>query len=449
LTRFDWRNVPHDGRGVVYDRGPKSRAWWCGLFAMTLCLALFGYATFAPFIQILTPDSSLLAILIRSIICVLCCICVVVMPKHNISKWVVLLPLVLFLSLYGLRFLENAFIRELVWQVDPNIAMSIFFGGALVPIFMLGLTDIKLDEQALQRTVWILTLLFVVGLFLNFNELRSVVENGQAHLFKLNQISLGNQSLSFVLLLLLVKTQNWVMMVAKFSLIAVLLIVAAFSQARGPQLAFSFALFVFLVVSSGSYRRRIIISAILIVAGVVAAAQWTDFNLYDIAVKRFNFSFDNLDSSSTGRVDAWHASIEQFWDSPIIGDKVFEPTLRTYPHNFVLESLISIGIIGTLPLIMFLWQSISSAIKLLLRNPSFVNNGITLLFLKELVQVMLSGGIWGDTSFWITGAAVILLGQKQIAIVKGKKIAMATAHLDHSVIHLRHKSAWNTEGRRA
>jgi hypothetical protein len=449
LIRFDRHNALRVDRRVVLDRAPQNRSWLPGLFAMTLCLALFGYATLAPFIQILAPDSSLMAILIRSFVCVLCCMCIVVMPKQNISKWAVLLPLVLFLSLYGLRFLENAFIRELVWQVDRNTAMSIFFGGVLVPIFMLGLTGIKLDEQALQKTVWIMTLLFVVGLFLNFDELQSVVESGQARLLKLNQILLCSQALSFVLLLLLIKTQNWFMMVAKFSLIAVLLVVAAFSQARGPQLAFLFSLAVFLLVSSGSNRRHIIIAAIFIVVGVVVSAQLTDFNLYDIAVKRFSLSFDNLDSSSTGRVDAWHASIEQFWDSPIIGDKVFEPTLRTYPHNFLIESLISIGIVGTLPLIIFLWQSISSAIKLLFRNPSFVNNSITLLFLKEFVQVMLSGGIWGDISFWITGAAVVLLGQKRIASVKDKKNQMATTHSEYGVTHLRHKPAWHTEGRRA
>ena len=121
-------------RGGAVAREPRSDY----LLALTFVLALMGYQLAAPFIQIMAPDGSEPAIAVRVLIIVLAGVCLVASFSRRTCGLYQLLPFYLFLTFYTLRLCENFFVRELVWQADPVIALSMLIGSGILPALLLA-----------------------------------------------------------------------------------------------------------------------------------------------------------------------------------------------------------------------------------------------------------------------------------------------------------------------
>jgi O-antigen ligase len=78
---------------------------------------------------------------------------------------------------------------------------------------------------------------------------------------------------------------------------------------------------------------------------------------------------------------------------------------RTYPHNSLIESAYSLGVLGALPYLIFLGAAIWALLRLATRRPPGVAIALAVgLYAFAFVSANLSGEIGADASLWSAGA---------------------------------------------
>ena len=120
-------------------------------------------------------------------------------------------------------------------------------------------------------------------------------------------------------------------------------------------------------------------------------------------------------SSSTSRLELWQSTWVQFISSPIWGDSI-QSILPPHPHNILLESLMAVGILGTIPLMLLIFAAFRKSIKIVKYRPE---HGWTLiLFLQGFIQHMFSGTIYTAIFFW---AGMGLVFSIEITNIRNRK----------------------------
>ena len=383
------------------------------IVALTVGLAVFGYAVVAPYLELLGGKTSFPTIMFRATVLLMCIASFAITYRHRGPKIAAqLLPFIIFVTIYFLRLIDNFYIQELTWQANPTTTLSIFIGSALLPSILLASSIHAVNENEFLSTHLAIIIIFIAGLGINFETLVAAGGEERASLEKLNPISLVSTAASFALLLAFAPRKSGILFrYGKLALIAILVGIAAFAQARGPLLGTAIALAIYFLVSPSRQRSTVLRLAVVAILALSIAPTILGLDLVEIALRRFNLDSNQLDQSALGRLQAWKASWDQFLDSPMFGDKVFEPTLMQYPHNVFLESLIAVGVLGTYFLFAHILLSIRYAIMLCGSVESnLVSRFLSLIFFKELVQIQFSGAIWANTAFWITSVLVISLG---------------------------------------
>lgn len=99
--------------------------------------------------------------------------------------------------------------------------------------------------------------------------------------------------------------------------------------------------------------------------------------------------------------DAWSA----FRNNPLLGAGLFETFLRTYPHNVLLEALMSTGVLGGTSIALLLGLGVVKSFQLMNRMPNMA--WLPLLYLEYLIHLMVSGCIYFDpTAFALLGVVL-------------------------------------------
>jgi O-antigen ligase len=292
------------------------------------------------------------------------------------------------------------------------------FGSGVIPALLLRPGIAQIGDDDLRKAAIALSTVFLVGIALNWNLLVSASEVYQASLDKLNPISLGAIATSLALVLLLLPTTHIRQAVLRYGSILILLGIAAFSQARGPMISTAGALIAIGALSPKSYRHILVRVGVVVAAVLLLLPLFTKFNLMDFALERFfkdPSQFSNLENDSIWiRQRSWHAAWDQFIESPIIGNKVFEPTRDQYPHNLILESLISVGILGSSLFFLHIVICIRACFRLLASPAATGVDRITAaLWVKEIIAAQFSGAYYGNPTFIILSVGLITLSSSR------------------------------------
>lgn len=391
----------------------RHRPQW--LVAFAFAMTVFGYQVAAPFIQLVAPQGSVPAMVVRAFVLLICALAFMKLFKGNHARLGYLVPLYLFIFAYSLRLYDNFFIRELEWQANPLTAFGTLLGGSVLPALLLTPVIQKLSSDALRVIVWLVAVTFLVGLALNWQALVSAASVAQASLDKLSPIELGGAATAMALALLLLPPSAPLMSAARYALVLALFAVAAFAQARGPIVATAIALLVFALASRGPHRALLFRATLFTVIGVIILEMLTSIDLVQIALSRFlrdPTTFVTPDHNSAWlRLRSWEAAWNQFLEAPAFGDRVFEPTLLHYPHNLFLESLIAVGAYGTCILLIhvslsfyFCWKVISSPLA------SYAERLVATMFVSEFIASQFSFAIWSNPSLWFLSACLVTIG---------------------------------------
>jgi len=159
----------------------------------------------------------------------------------------------------------------------------------------------------------------------------------------------------------------------------------------------------------------ILLAAFMLLTIANKAAKQFNINLHDLALSnRLNKALDEKrDRNTTFRIDAWKSAWHQFTVNPIFGDSIINDKGYFYSHNIFMDALMSVGIVGTIPFLVWFFLSFWYFIRL----PAHRKRELSVLFVAYLAAFLLSmtsGGIFTVPEVWILSAAVIGLSQKYL-----------------------------------
>ena len=106
------------------------------------------------------------------------------------------------------------------------------------------------------------------------------------------------------------------------------------------------------------------------------------------------------------RVSIWQSSWSQFKEHPYVGDSFINNVSKIYSHNIILDSLMSTGLLGTIPFLTYLAMPFLLFFQLNQRQKRDLAV-IFILFLGALLLYMTSGGLFTSAEFWILSALII------------------------------------------
>ena len=309
-----------------------------------------------------------------------------------------------------LRMLWDYTFVQLPLDLDWTYYWTMFLGGAVLPACALLR---PIDEKRLCATLLFCEVFGALALALLVALVASRVKTPQDLLVlrlgteTLNPISMGHFGVSLAIVvgqsLVLARGHSTLHTTILRSLVLVVsIVVVVLSGSRGPLIAFAAAFAVFIA----SFWRSIHAWLWAVFAAFAVAVIWgiLEFQTELAIVSRFSRA--DVDDSNLARVSLFTGAVNQFEESPILGSAVVEYTQRFYPHNIVLESMMSLGFVGASAMIILIAISLKYCRSLLVTNGG-ASPWIGLLYVQYLVDSMLSGSIALGPQFWCVTSVVI------------------------------------------
>lgn len=388
--------------------GLISRAWHLLISPSTAFLLLFptiGYYTLATYSNAFLPHegstgSSIIRILSFGVL-VISFFFVAWRKRRGIHIY--LLPATAFIFLYTYRLFENIFILEIEIPPGNIYILVIFFFYCVIPAYIISLSEKSMRDEDILIMLYVLSILFSLGILINIDYF-IYVEGRRAYLERINAISMAYTAASFLIFYMVSITQSRRFVVEALFIVPVLLLVVSLTRSRGMIIATGVVVIIYVLTLKGKKRIWALISLGTVTAliGVFATEQ-----LGQVAAALAQLG---QDQSSEERFITYRGAWNQFLQDPLFGRYAVEFKFNFYPHNIYLESLMAVGIIGTLPLLLHFCLALRAAVGLLReKEKSFSRVFVSLLFIREAISDAFSGALWGAAGFWITSFLVIVM----------------------------------------
>jgi len=162
--------------------------------------------------------------------------------------------------------------------------------------------------------------------------------------------------------------------------------------------------FIITTLIKGSAKKKIISLIFLIVffITVMNVAEKFQSGVFKRVLNTTETVSGGYDSES--RNFMWESAWNQFLASPIWGDSI-QSRIPPYPHNIVLDVLMSTGLLGFFPFIILLINVVLKSIKIVKYRPE--HGWVFIVFMQGVVQYMFSGSVYAALYFW-AGMGLVL-----------------------------------------
>ncbi|MCO4182530.1 O-antigen ligase family protein [Proteus terrae] len=378
-----------------------------------LSLALFGYIFVTSLTSIFlgntTEDATSIYVLFYRALIFICSLLfvfrLIFFEKHIPSKVAKYISLVLLVwCLFYLR---------LLWDITygtPLLDSSVYsiyltFGLGVVLLIMLSVINISKKDMIsfIDFSRWILFFSIVFISISAFNSLY-LGENSLTRfgLDKLNPISLGKAAGACAIISMFVLSYKKITKINYFCTLVALVVsvlILFLSGSRGALLSFIIVCCIALL-KKFSLTRVVFGSGILVFVvfsvNAIMSMLWSDFSL----VERISKTGGDEDQSANIRYQLYNNSLEQFYNSPLFGDYSVEREYMFYPHNVILELLMSIGVFGAIIFVFIVAYSVFCNIKNDFDNKSLLSVLWGLLTFY-LVISMFSGSLFLSVELWV------------------------------------------------
>ncbi len=233
-----------------------------------------------------------------------------------------------------------------------------------------------------------------------------VVDIGRLNLVSLNPISIGHLGGTLVIL------SFWLFFKIDFSrlifkltfmlasIIGIYLMLG--SGSRGPFVAVSFSLLIFMIFSKKHNYIGLIVFGLIAIAVLYKLALYLDTSGAFPILNRIESTLSGNDYSVIGRQESYSGAFYQFVENPLFGDSLEEKTTGYYPHNVILEAFMSTGIVGGLAFLAFFLYVFYYGYMLIKTDAA--TSWIALIFMQYFIGAQFSGAIYTSTTMWIFSA---------------------------------------------
>jgi len=320
-----------------------------------------------------------------------------------------------------------------VWMLSNWIALAYdnpigtkrLFGFAPTLMIAPFLAGLLLTEAQLKQLAWSIVVLGVISMLLILNQ---YIINGQplTNLAVNTRVSIEETTnhlrvayangLAAVIFFVLISSQRdlrhkklWFYGMIGTFVLAVFLILAA--GTRGPLLAILASVLTVLAVS-GKLKKMRSLSAVFVVLFVLLGL--TSF-LPDWIIERYlqfgglftgNVSDEFLIALSSNRWATWRFALNLWWASPIWGigiGNVEGGVLGKFVHNFMLETLVELGIVGLFILVTILLMLVKGIYHLIQIASQSTSTQIIIAFVVySFINMSFSGILQIQSVFWLS-----------------------------------------------
>jgi O-antigen ligase len=364
------------------------------LKAILIVSVICGYEFLSFFPEILNVDTRVISIPFRLLMGIVCIVILFNSPIQ-VNKKVFLVYF--FWLLYLIRFLYETIFNSDKIQLSLSDYWGYIFLGCLLPMSALLTTiDKNVLDKSLPLVYSLLLFVNVFGLINNqgflfeeVNEMRADANIG------LNSISFATCAISLIIVSL------YLMNKLRFKIILWLSIILAIvniglSGSRGPILQLALVGLFYLFMNTKKVSPKYIIIGLVSFSGIIYYLS-ENFNFLNLLISRFTTSQTELGGSDYERTLFIEGAWNQFINSPLIGDSVEVRPYGIYPHNMLLESFMSLGILGGVLCFAILIIAFVKALQLLkFKEVSW----LVILFLFSYIATFTTGSIVNNFRFW-------------------------------------------------
>jgi O-antigen ligase len=372
--------------------------------ATAFALAICGFYTFSGIVNRVDPEGSLGSILVRVAIALITFTSFILIPSRLRSSTPALLPMKIFFIFYLCRLVENIYISSVSISPGPGMIFSVFLVTGVGSALLISSMDRAIRNTELIFAMNALCVIFLFGLILN-KELLIESSTRRMSLDKINPIALGNTAFIFLIYCVLIVGKTKKLTIQAIILCPMLFLVVVFARSRGAYISGAGALLIYVLLLKGS-KRVFAICGVFAVALVILASSGVE--LIDVIIARLQTIDVDSDQSTKIRSQLYAGAWRQFQENFLIGRYAVEMQFNFYPHNIYLESLMSVGAIGSLPFVAHIVLALRSAVGII-RSGKFPLAAVltAVIFIREAIAGMASGSLWGHSGFWVTSALTI------------------------------------------
>jgi hypothetical protein len=332
------------------------------------------------------------------------------------------LPILFFLFLYSIRLAYDAFFLNLKSAYPNLLIFSYFFGGIVFISLAIIIARKYLNIRYIFK-FFIITLclsnLAIFILLIRTSQFNILTIFSQRLSFGIEDIDSYDIINSITIsvnasLLLLYFTFSSIFKITflrfnkHISLILILLSILnlILSGSRGPLISMLFIILLMLIQAKKIKLKNIFRFIFILTLIIFFFLRFTSINFNEISYLQRIYSNDEFTLlKDDSRKELYNSAISQFYINPIIGDKYFEETTKTYPHNILIEVLMSTGLIG---IVLFL---IHCFVLLFLYLKYYIyKDEKTFIFYVTFFYFfcsLFSSSIWGNLEFFIFSILLI------------------------------------------
>jgi hypothetical protein len=377
-------------------------------YFILLCLTGFGLFSFIP--DALGVEGRYITIGYRVVVFILSIIIIVKGSGNRInferikSKSVIILVLIIF---YLIKLITDLYYSDLNFGRESEEILLLVLLVSFVPAYALSKMSNNIIYKSLRPLIWLFVIISGLavssGIVFGFNfrlEGNSI----------LNPISIGHIAASGIILIAVEYTYSHKYKLIKYLPFLIVLLLALFMAAsRGPIISL---LIVLGYLFTNKVRRSF--KNIFVIIPLVIAVVYISFELLEstssILFDRMKIDVGTNVNEGEARIFLWYIGLQEFLTNPIIGGHT--TTIYGYPHNILIEILMSMGIIGFSLFFWILRYTHTIISKMMKYKTPLVWVG--LLWMQFFIGACFSGTIYSSNYLWYSLGLLLAIDVKSI-----------------------------------
>lgn len=325
---------------------------------------------------------------------------------------------VFYFLLFAIVYIAKIFSSSFT-NIDLYMPLEQFFLYFLSFVFLpfLLLNDIKFSNKDYEKISYLIIFGTVVVSLLTFfyygdllgevDRISQEISHDENYISPLSLSYTSILGIGVCISLLFTKKLTLFKKILLYCAIFICLIPFYLGASRGSIISFLLIVLLYFTVSKNTSRK---LKSILILSAILLFISFSSIYLGSGVFDRFLGISSGIESNSSSsiRLLLWKDAINQYLADPAWGGSLQLETAKHYPHNIFIEVLMSTGVFGLIPLVVFIYLIFKKAIKIIRYEPQMF--WITNLFLVAFGMNMFSGAIWGAS--WLALGAALISGYK-------------------------------------
>lgn len=429
MTNRDVTQKYLQGQKLASSEATHSLAWYIYRFsisknalfswgvALLLGMIVAGYPLVSTLPGFLNVESRIISVPFRAFVLLLSIALILfrVICKRHVYLGVLWFPLLVFWSFYVIRILLDTVLFPVPLRLNISEYYLLSIGVSFIPmVALMAWFDNDTQRRSFNLLVATAAMASVLSLYSVYRDYISgnlfSLGVGRMSIETLNPISMGNLGVSLVILCIFFFVSKRSSSLINSLLFVFMLVLGVFialaGASRGPVLAL---LIVLLYYFFHSLKKKISLKLLFFIPVffflLYMVANIIESRIGFSPIARFQHFINANEGVPSVRMELYKDAWSQFIQNPVFGSALEELNSGFYPHNLIIESFMSTGLVGGIAFCAILILGLWSAVTVMRLRPSY--GWVSLLFFQYVIGAQFSGSLYGSGTMWALLGAVI------------------------------------------